>query len=141
MTILVDTTNIHEIPVLTLTPGEADRCPLIFFVHGFGGSKETGLSLGHQLAQHGFCFVSFDAWLHGERYDMLLEQAALPKRGRIYPPDSGLDRFVLFYRVIERCRADVQTLIEHFADDPRMVALEAYIHWERRGVKLEPGKH
>jgi len=27
------------------------------------------------------------------------------------------------------------------ADDPRMVALEAYITYERRGVKLEPGKH
>ena len=27
------------------------------------------------------------------------------------------------------------------ADDPKMFALEAYITWERRGVKLEPGKH
>ncbi len=26
-------------------------------------------------------------------------------------------------------------------DDPRMTALIAYITWERRGVKLEPGKH
>ena len=26
-------------------------------------------------------------------------------------------------------------------DDPDMIALEAYIMWERRGVKLEPGKH
>ena len=26
-------------------------------------------------------------------------------------------------------------------DDPRMVALEAYVHWERRGVPLAPGKH
>lgn len=26
-------------------------------------------------------------------------------------------------------------------DDPRMVALEAYITYERRGVKLDPGKH
>ena len=26
-------------------------------------------------------------------------------------------------------------------DDPDMVALQAYIHYERRGVKLEPGKH
>ncbi|MCS6948495.1 MAG: hypothetical protein NZM12_12855 [Steroidobacteraceae bacterium] len=25
--------------------------------------------------------------------------------------------------------------------DPRMIALQAYIHFERRGVKLEPGKH
>jgi len=27
------------------------------------------------------------------------------------------------------------------ADDPSMTALQAYIAWERRGVKLEPGKH
>ncbi len=26
-------------------------------------------------------------------------------------------------------------------DDPRMVAMEAYIVWERRGVPLAPGKH
>ena len=26
-------------------------------------------------------------------------------------------------------------------DDPRMVAMEAYVHWERRGVPLAPGKH
>lgn len=27
------------------------------------------------------------------------------------------------------------------ANDPRMVALQAYITYERRGVKLQPGKH
>jgi len=27
------------------------------------------------------------------------------------------------------------------ADDPKMIALEAYITYERRGVKLDPGKH
>jgi cytochrome c len=27
------------------------------------------------------------------------------------------------------------------ADDPEMTAMLAYIAWERRGVKLEPGKH
>jgi len=26
-------------------------------------------------------------------------------------------------------------------DDPRLTAMEAYINYERRGVKLEPGKH
>ena len=26
-------------------------------------------------------------------------------------------------------------------DDPRLTAMEAYITYERRGVKLEPGKH
>lgn len=27
------------------------------------------------------------------------------------------------------------------ADDPKMIAIQAYITYERRGVKLEPGKH
>jgi len=27
------------------------------------------------------------------------------------------------------------------ADDPKMTALQAYMTYERRGVKLEPGKH
>jgi cytochrome c len=27
------------------------------------------------------------------------------------------------------------------ADDPRMIAIQAYLAWERRGVALEPGKH
>ena len=26
-------------------------------------------------------------------------------------------------------------------DDPKMVAMEAYVMWERRGVELAPGKH
>jgi thiosulfate dehydrogenase len=26
-------------------------------------------------------------------------------------------------------------------DDPDMIAMEAYVHWERRGVELAPGKH
>jgi len=26
-------------------------------------------------------------------------------------------------------------------DDPKMVAMEAYVAWERRGVEMAPGKH
>jgi thiosulfate dehydrogenase len=26
-------------------------------------------------------------------------------------------------------------------DDPRMIAIEAYVAYERRGVKMDPGKH
>jgi pimeloyl-ACP methyl ester carboxylesterase len=120
MTILLDTAIIHTIPTLTLIPAEAQHCPAIFFVHGFGGNKEAGLTLGYQLARRGFGFLSFDAWLHGERYDERLEQAARPEHGGLYPPDSGLDTFLLFYRVIDQCRADVQALMDHFANDPRL---------------------
>jgi thiosulfate dehydrogenase len=26
-------------------------------------------------------------------------------------------------------------------DDPKLIAMEAYVTWERRGVKMAPGKH
>ncbi len=120
MTLLLETTKVHDIPVLLIVPAGAERRPVIFFVHGFGSTKEAGLSAGYQLAGRGFSVISFDAWLHGERFDAWLEQAALPGRGAVYPPESGLDTFLLFYHVIDQCRADVQTLIEHFAGDPRL---------------------
>jgi uncharacterized protein len=116
----LETTTIQNIPVLSLVPGSAQNCPLVFFIPGFGGKKEAGLSIGYQLARHGFFCVAFDPWLHGARYDQQIERAALPDEGGIYPPETGLDTFVLFYRVIQRCALDVQTLIDHYAADARV---------------------
>jgi hypothetical protein len=116
----LETDTIHTIPVLTMAPDRAERCPAIFFIPGFGGSKEDGLRLGYQLAQAGFFFISFDAWLHGERYDRRRDHADDPAYGGIYPPESGLDTGVLFFRVIQQCLVDVQTLIDHYAADPRI---------------------
>jgi cephalosporin-C deacetylase-like acetyl esterase len=118
--LLLETDTIHSIPVLTIAPADAERCPAIFFISGFGGSKEDGLRLGYQLAQAGFFFISFDAWLHGERYDAWRDHASDPAQGGIYPPESGLDTGVLFFRVIQQCQADVQTLIDQYASDPRV---------------------
>ena len=117
---LLETETVHSIPVLTMAPARAERCPAIFFIHGFGGSKEDGLRLGYQLAQAGFFFISFDAWLHGERYDPAARPCGRPSHGGIYPPESGLDTGVLFFRVIQQCLVDVQTLIDHYAGDPRI---------------------
>jgi len=63
--LLLETATIDTIPVLTIAPSHAERCPAIFFISGFGRSKADGLPLGYQLAQAGFFFISFDAWLHG----------------------------------------------------------------------------
>jgi cephalosporin-C deacetylase-like acetyl esterase len=118
--LVLETTSVHAIPVLTIAPTDAERSPAIFFISGFGGSKEDGLRLGYQLAQAGFFYISFDAWLHGERYDPWRDHAADPSYGGIYPPESGLDTGVLFFRVIQQCLLDVQTLIDHYAHDPRV---------------------
>lgn len=74
--IALETTIIQNIPVLTLAPSSAQNCPIVFFIPGFGGNKEAGLSIGYQLARRGFFCVAFDPWLHGERYDQRIEHAA-----------------------------------------------------------------
>src|SRR3954454_14585422 len=102
---LLETDTVHSIPVLTMAPNRAERCPAIFFISGFGGNKEDGLRLGYQLAQAGVFFISFDAWLHGERYDPWRDHAADPASGGVYPVESGLDTGVLFFRVIQQCQA------------------------------------
>lgn len=118
--LLLETRVVQAIPVLTIAPRDAERCPAIFFISGFGGSKEDGLRLGYLLARAGFFCICFDAWLHGERYDPRRDNAADPTFGGIYPPESGLDTGVLFFRVIQQCLADVQTLIAHYTNDPRV---------------------
>jgi uncharacterized protein len=120
MSIYLGTAAIHDIPVLSLTPDGAQRCPAVFFIPRFGGRKEDGLSLGYRLARRGFFVASFDPWLHGERSDARLAHAADRDQGGIYPPETGLDTFLLFLRVIYQCLVDVQTLIAHYAADPRV---------------------
>lgn len=120
MRIILETSTIKHIPVLTLAPDDSRRIPAVFFIPGFGGTKEAGVSIGYRLARAGFFFVSFDPWLHGERADPRLHQAANPERGGIYPAETGLDTGVLFYRVVHRCLQDIQTLIAAYAGDPRL---------------------
>lgn len=120
MAIVLETMQVKGIPVLMLSPDEARHHPVIFYVPGYGSNKESGLSLGYRLARLGFCFVSFDPWLHGERYEPRLDQAAAAEQGGIYPPETGLDIGVTFYTVIQWCLLDIQTLMAHFADDPRV---------------------
>lgn len=120
MTILLTNETIREIPVLMLAPATARNCPLVFFIPGFGGVKEHGLSLGYQLAQNGFVVVCIDPWLHGARKQAHLHHAADPQSGGIYPAETGLDTGYLFYQVIQRCCEDVRLLIEHFVADTRV---------------------
>lgn len=59
-----------------------------------------------------------------------------------YPKfQQQLGRVVAFREMVNWC---IQNPLEGeplAQDDPRMVALEAYAAWERRGVELAPGKH
>ena len=116
---MIETLTVAGIPVLAIVPEAEQRLPLVFYVPGYTSAKESGLGFGYKLAQQGCCFVCFDPLLHGERFDRQLYDAADPALGGIYPPDTGLDIGVTFYRVIGQCLADVRTLLDHFAGDER----------------------
>lgn len=117
---ILENNTVQDIPVLTIRPGHAHRRPIVFYIPGYGSGKESGLSLGYRLAQQGFFFVSFDPLLHGARAAPQLWEAARPESGGIYPPETGLDIGVQFYRVIAHCLTDVRTLLAHFALDPHV---------------------
>lgn len=59
-----------------------------------------------------------------------------------YPKfQKQLGRVIELFEMVNWC---IQNPLEGeplAADDPRMIALEAYITYERRGVPLAPGKH
>jgi hypothetical protein len=117
--LIIESNIVDGIPVLTVVPQSFKAYPVVFFIPGYGSSKEQGLRLGARLAREGFFFAAFDPWLHGERYDPRLDHAADPELGGIYPPETGLDTFLTMYRVIERCSEDVHTLRDHLRSDPR----------------------
>ncbi len=120
MKVIVENGLVGEIPVLCVTPAAAVNAPLVFYVHGYGSNKESGLSIAYQLARTGCFVVSFDAQWHGARFDERIFRAAEPAFGGVYPPETGLDIGVAFYQVIAHCLADVRTLLDHFALDPRV---------------------
>jgi thiosulfate dehydrogenase len=43
--------------------------------------------------------------------------------------------------MINWCIQNPQQGVPLALNDPQLIALEAYITWERRGMRLEPGKH
>jgi dienelactone hydrolase len=121
----IEESVIDGIPLLLSLPDGADHCPVVIHCPGFGGNKELALPLAYRLAQQGLACISFDPLYHGARYDAVLDHAADPICGGVYPPDSGLDTFLLFYRVIRQSALDVATLLAHCAEYPRLDAAQA----------------
>jgi dienelactone hydrolase len=132
-TITLETYLIEHIPVLAIVPLGSAPCPVVFHVCGYGRDKSDGLALGYQLAQRGIACLSFDPLYHGERYDPILERAFEPERGGLYPPETGLDVFRTFLRVIRQCALDIRTLLNAFASDPRFDVQQAGVTGHSQG--------
>lgn len=59
-----------------------------------------------------------------------------------YPKfQKQLGRVIALREMINWCLINPLEGKELAPNDPKMVAIEAYVHWERRGVPLAPGKH
>lgn len=59
-----------------------------------------------------------------------------------YPKfQKQLGRVAQLWEMINWCLRNPLEGDELAADDPRMIAMQAYIYKERRGVKLDPGQH
>jgi uncharacterized protein len=116
-TVSIKKQTIRGIPTLTFAPAKASGCPLVFFIHGFTGSKEEGIPLGYRLAQAGMFAVSMDAHLHGERLGEPLDDLGSSQRSYIYPPGTGFDTYFIMLECALQTAQDFAILIEHFAGD------------------------
>ncbi len=116
MDVTIEPCSIETIPVLLISPRQAERAPVVFYIPGMWRTKSDGIALGVRLAQRGIACVSIDPVDHGDRYDVRVERIDHP----VYPLDTGLDMFVQFLRVIQQSALDVRTLLTALATDPRL---------------------
>lgn len=59
-----------------------------------------------------------------------------------YPKfQKQLGRVIQLWEMINWCLRNPLEGEELAADDPKMIALQAYVYKERRGIPLDPGKH
>jgi uncharacterized protein len=121
----IQTIKIHGIPVLTFSEADARALPLVFFIHGFTGSKEDGLETGYRMAQSGLFCAAIDAHLHGERLGAPLDDLNSPKRVYLYPQGTGFDTYFVMLECALQTSRDLDLLIDHFASDPRVDAARA----------------
>ena len=119
-TVNLEERTIAGIPSLLCLPVQPAQAPLVIVVPGFGGNKEQSLPLAYRLALRGLACLCFDPLYHGARYDTRLDHAMDAAYGGVYPPDSGLDTFLLFYQVIRQSALDVAALLARLAADERL---------------------
>ncbi len=109
------------IPLIFCAPENAQKLPVVFYIHGFAGDKRGGVEIAYNLAQRGIATVSLDAALHGGRLDFRVATTwEGPQKGDLYPFATGLDRFFLIMKIIEDTLEDISKLLDTFREDPRL---------------------
>jgi len=111
---------IKNISSLEISGETSNPAPLVFFVHGVESDKRQGIPLGYEMARKGFVFVSLDAILRGERVDQEFDPSVGGDWESIYPEETWLDGLFTMIRMIRQIGLDLQVLIDHYQDDPRI---------------------
>lgn len=111
---------LENIPVLMCIPESTQPSPLVFYIPGYTSQKEDGLSMAYKLGQRGIASICIDPLYHGDRYDARIVDGALSAYNGIYPPESGLDIFMIFMQVIKQSAQDIQTLLDVLANNTRI---------------------
>ncbi|MFO8036641.1 MAG: prolyl oligopeptidase family serine peptidase [Anaerolineales bacterium] len=120
--IILETFHVDSIPVLSITEETTEPHPLVVYIHGYMANKEQGLVYGYELARLGFHFISFDAVMHGDRFEQELEDMWNGKGTYVYPFETGLDNFFLMHEVIIQAARDLEVLTAHFAETGKVDA-------------------
>jgi dienelactone hydrolase len=116
----IQSTSIDQISVLIISPTEVKNAPLVFFVHGVASDKRQGIPLGYEMANKGIIFISLDTILRGERNDQEFDPEVGGDFGSVYPEEIWLDEFFTMVRMVKQTALDINALIDHYKEDPRV---------------------
>jgi dienelactone hydrolase len=118
MRIIIKEGITNGIPTLSIFPNGAEKLPLIFYLHGYGGDKEQALDYRYLLAKAGFYVISFDCHEHGLRHSHLTSNLEQQNRrfNSVYPKDTGIDMYIHMHEVIEQTGRDVELLTDYFSN-------------------------
>jgi len=111
---------IDQISILEISSESSDPAPLVFFVHGVASDKRQGIPLGYEMASKGMIYVSLDTILRGERADQEFDSEVGGDFGSIYPEETWLDELFTMVRMVKQTALDINILIDHYKDDPRV---------------------
>jgi len=75
--------KVDDIPILVIAPKETKARPLVIWLTGFSGQKESVEGPLRELAKRGFVALSFDPHQHGERRIESREELVKRVRGNI----------------------------------------------------------
>jgi len=118
--VFIQSTWINNVSALVFSGDLNEPAPLVFFVHGVASDKRQGIPLGYEIASKGIIFISLDTILRGERNDQEFDSEVGGDFGSVYPEETWLDAFFTMLRMVKQTALDINVLIDHYKEDPRV---------------------